>query len=293
MSQFKVSQYTDTYVIYELVETSTDSRVLVCPERGGIVIGCKLLGKELFYLDKKTFEDPAANIRGGNPVLFPICGPLEDSQYNWEGVTYRMGQHGVARNRSWDIVGTSEDNEASITIRLRADEETLASYPFRFELIFTYALVNGELHTRQTYRNIGDNSPMPFYAGFHPYFAIEGGKDIAYDTDATRYIDYNDNVVKPYTGSVDLEPMVESFCLLDAKRSSISFPNGSGTRVRLTYDPLFKYVVIWSLKDRPFVCVEPWMAQPLEMNRREELVLLLAGEELQANMTISCENVSS
>lgn len=289
MSQFTVSAYIDTFEIYELKETSTDSRVLVCPERGGIVIGCQLRGEELFYLDKSTLDDPSANIRGGNPVLFPICGPLKDSTYTWEGRDYNMGQHGVARNAAWEVVGTSEAGEASITLSLRANETSLAAYPFHFELIFTYALVGGELHTRQQYRNVGQSGPMPFYAGFHPYFAVQGSKDIAYETDATRYIDYNDDLVKPYTGSVDLEPMKESFCLLDARRSDISFPNGSGSQVRLTYDPIFKYVVVWTLKDRPFVCVEPWMAQPLELNRGEELVLLQAGETLEATMTIGVE----
>jgi len=289
MAQYQVSNYTDTYEMYELKEAGTDSRVLVCPERGGIVIGCQLRGEELFYLDKATFEDRDANIRGGNPVLFPICGPVKDSVYEWEGKSYRMGQHGVARNRAWEVIGTSEDGEAAVTLRLRASEATREAYPFDFELIFTYALVDGELHIRQQYRNAGSGGPMPFYAGFHPYFLVEGSKNIAYDTDATQYIDYNDNIVKRYEGSVDLEPMVESFCLLDASRSAISFPNGSGTRVRLTYDPIFKYVVIWSVKDKPFVCVEPWMAKPLELNRKEELVLLQAGEELRANMTISCE----
>lgn len=289
MSQYTVSTYTDTFEIYELKEASTDSRVLVCPERGGIVTQCRLRGEELFYLDKSTFDNQEANIRGGNPVLFPICGSLKDSTYEWDGREYNMGQHGVARNMAWEVVGTSSEEEASVTLRLRANETTLAAFPFRFELVFTYALVGGELHTRQQYSNLGQSGPMPFYAGFHPYFAIHGGKDIAYDTDATSYIDYNDNLIKPYTGSVDLEPMKESFCLLDAKRSDISFPNGGGSRVRLTYDPIFKYVVVWTLKDRPFVCVEPWMAQPLELNRGEELVLLQAGETLEANLTIGVE----
>lgn len=289
MSQYTVNNYTDTFSIYELLEPSTSSRVLVCPERGGIVIGCQLNGVELFYLDKATFEQPTANIRGGNPVLFPICGPVQDSLYEWNGKTYKMGQHGVARVSSWEVVGTASDNEASITLRLRANEDTLKSYPFDFELLFTYALVNGELHTRQQYRNLDDKEAMPFYAGFHPYFAIQGGKNIPYESDATRYIDFNDNVVKPYTGSVDLEDLVESVCLLDAVSSEISFPVSEKTRVRLRYDDIFKYVVIWSVKDRPFVCVEPWMAMPLEMNRREELVMVQPGGALQANLVISCD----
>lgn len=286
MGHYEVNTITDTYTLYELKEPSTSSRVLVCPERGGIVISCELHGTELFYLDRSTFENPAANIRGGNPVLFPICGPVKDSVYEWNGRTYRMNQHGVARVNPWEVVSVSTEDEASVTLRLRANESTREAYPFDFELLFTYALVNGELHTRQTYRNEGNNGSMPFYAGFHPYFAIEGSKDIPYETDATTYVDYNDNMEKPYNGRIDLDNLAESVCLLDAKRSEIAFPVREGVSVRMRYDDIFRYVVIWSVKDRPFVCVEPWMAMPLEMNRREELVMVEPGEELRANLKI-------
>lgn len=289
MDHYEVNVITDTYTLYELKEPSTSSRVLVCPERGGIVISCELHGTELFYLDRATFENPDANIRGGNPVLFPICGPVKNSEYEWNGRTYRMNQHGVARVEPWEVVSVSTEGEASVTLRLRANENTRAAYPFDFELLFTYTLVNGELHTRQTYRNAGSNGSMPFYAGFHPYFAMEGSKDIPYETDATTYVDFNDDVEKPYNGRIDLDHLVESVCLLDAKRSEIAFPVREGVSVRMRYDDIFKYVVIWSVKDRPFVCVEPWMAMPLEMNRREELVMVEPGEELRANLTIRVE----
>lgn len=289
MSNYEVRNYQDTYTLYELTESSTSSRVLVCPERGGIVIGCQLHGLELFYLDKATFEDPTANIRGGNPILFPISGQLENSSYKWNDQTYTMANHGVARTAVWDVVSTETEGEASITIRLRSNEQTMQAYPFAFELLFTYALQDGQLHTRQQYRNLSESEAMPFYAGFHPYFAIDSSKRIAYESDATRYVDYNDNVEKPFDGVIDLEGLVESVCLLDAHKNEIAFPVVEGTRVRLTYDDIFKYVVIWSVNDRPFVCVEPWMAMNKELNRQEELVMLKAGEELRANFTISCE----
>lgn len=289
MNAFEVRHYKETYTLYELTESSTNSRIVVCPERGGIVIGCQLNGVELFYLDKATFENPIANIRGGNPILFPICGQLENQSYEWNGQTYKMANHGVARTAVWEVVDTASDGEASITIRLRSNEQTLQSYPFAFELLFTYALKDGQLHTRQQYRNLGESEAMPFYAGFHPYFAIDTDKNIAYESDATRYVDYNDNVVKPFTGKIDLEDLVESVCLLDSKKSEISFPVSKETRVHLTYDDIFKYMVLWSVKDRPFICAEPWMAATGELNRQEELVMLGAGEELRANFTISCQ----
>ncbi|GLX67397.1 aldose epimerase [Paenibacillus glycanilyticus] len=288
MSQFQVTSYTDTFKIYELIEESTSSRILVCPERGGIVIGCQLNGLEVFYLDKATFEHPTANIRGGNPILFPICGQLENKTYIWDGKSYEMANHGVARTSAWEVVSTNTDGEASITIVLRSNEQTKESYPFDFEVTFTYALVNGELHIRQQYRNLTDTASMPFYAGFHPYFNADS-KNLAYETDATTYLDYNDMVEKPYTGELDLDGMVESVTLLGAKKREIAFPVSGGARVRMTYDDIFKYVQVWSVQDKPFVCVEPWMAMTGELNRQEELVMVEAGSTLSANLTISCE----
>ncbi|MGO4108895.1 aldose epimerase family protein [Paenibacillus sp. YAF4_2] len=288
MSQFQINSYTDTYKIYELIEEGTSSRIQVCPERGGIVIGCQLNGLEVFYLDKATFEHPTANIRGGNPILFPICGQLDNRTYIWDGKSYDMANHGVARTSVWEVAGTNTDGEASITIVLKSSEVTKDSYPFDFELSFTYALVNGELHIRQQYRNLTDVAAMPFYAGFHPYFLTDS-KRLAYETDATRYLDYNDMVEKPFTGVLDLDGMVESVTLLDPVKREITFPVIEGARVRMTYDDVFKYVVLWSVQDKPFVCVEPWMAMTGELNRQEELYMLEAGGTLNANLTISCE----
>jgi len=289
MSNYSVDTYTDTYTLYELKEASTNSRVLVCPERGGIVIGCQLFGQELFYLDKATFDNPATNIRGGNPILFPICGSVEQGIYNWKGQAYSIGQHGVARSSAWEVIGTNASDNASITISLRSNEQTLQAYPFEFELQFTYELKDGKLHTRQSYRNLSSYEKMPFYAGFHPYFALEGSKVLPYETDATEFLDYNDFVVKPYDGVVDLESRVESVCFLNAKKREIAFPVSGGTRVRLSYDDAFKYVVLWSIKDRPFICVEPWMAMPGEMNRQEELILLEPGDSQNNVLTISID----
>ncbi|MFB9325874.1 aldose epimerase [Paenibacillus aurantiacus] len=286
MSQYAVTQHEDVYTLYTLADASTDSAVTICPERGAIAISCRLNGEELFYLDRDTFVDPEANIRGGNPILFPICGQLVNGRYEWDGVTYPMRNHGVARNRPWEVVSYSAEGEAVLTVRLVSGEGTLGEYPWHFELLFTYVLKNGELHIRQTYRNLSDTA-MPMYAGFHPYFRTSS-KAIVYNTDATRYLDYNDNEVKPLEGVVDLEGLKESIALLDAGLSQIGFPgpDGSGA-VTLRYSDAFKYVVLWQVDGKPFICVEPWMALTTELNRREELPMVAAGEELQLELSIA------
>ncbi|WP_199620434.1 aldose epimerase family protein [Paenibacillus alkalitolerans] len=287
MSNYSVTTYTDNYMIYELAEEHTSSRVCICPERGGIVTSHIAGGKELLYMDKQTFYDPQANIRGGIPVLFPICGQLADGSYEWQGRKYSMKNHGVARISPWEAIGTKQHGEASVTLKLGSDEASREQFPFDFELVFTYTLKNSALHILQEYRNLSDTD-MPMYAGFHPYFAADS-KNISYETDARLYYDYNDNEQKPFTGSLDLSEMVESAALLGAENREISFRPSSDRVIRMKYSEHFKYVVLWSVPGKPFVCVEPWMALTSELNRKQELVLVKPNETLRAELSVSCD----
>lgn len=287
----RVTSFTDTYVMYELSESATHSRIVICPERGGIMIGCRLQDKELFYLDRDTFLNPEANIRGGNPVLFPICGQLEGGQYEWEGVTYRMKNHGVARILSWEVAAQGSDGSAWITLVLRSNEQTLESFPFEFELRFTYRLQNGVVSIEQQYINRSQQR-MPVIAGFHPYFATNH-KNLAYDTDATRMLDYNDNQEKPFEGSVNLGGLVESIALLDAEKNEIEFRLDGECRVKLSYSEHFRYIVLWSVEGKPFVCVEPWTALNAALNRKEGLIMVAPGEALEADFQIACTRIQA
>jgi len=286
-ARYEVARHTDHYPIYELLDHGTDSSVRICPERGGIVIGARLNGREILYLDKETFYDPDANIRGGIPVLFPICGQLRQGEYEWDGRMYQMRNHGVARNHPWEVEDEQvSENGAEVTLVLQSTPVTLASYPFDFQLRFTCRLNNGVLSIEQAYCNLS-NKPMPMTAGFHPYFATEE-KDLSYATDAKQYRDYNDETIKPFTGSIDLGRMKESAAFLDASRPEIAFPLSAHTTIRLTYSEQFRYVVLWSVEGKPFVCVEPWTALNEALNDKQGLLDVPPGEALQLEFAIVC-----
>ncbi|WP_066370937.1 aldose epimerase family protein [Neobacillus fumarioli] len=272
--------------VYELIDKEAGSWLRVVPERGGIIIGYGVGGEEILFLNKETLYDPGKNIRGGIPILFPISGQLDGGEYVWNGQTFRMKNHGVARNQPWGVIDTEqEENEAAITIRLESNPETRKEYPFDFELVFTYRVTNQNLLIEQQYRNLSD-AAMPMYPGFHPYFRTSV-KDLTYETDAKTYIDYNDMKVKEIQGSLDLTGQKESFALLDARKKYISFELPDRKKqITLSYSDQFKYIVLWTEKDQEFVCVEPWMALTGELNRKEELVMVSSGETLTANLTI-------
>ncbi|WP_134682695.1 aldose epimerase family protein [Brevibacillus migulae] len=283
---FQIREYEDKYRIYELIDESTGSWVKVAPERGGIIIGFGVNGKELLYLDKDTFYDEAANIRGGIPILFPICGALSGGTYQWNGQFYEMKGHGFARNLSWEVISTeAAAGEASITMRLQSTEDTKKVYPFDFEVIYRYTLKGNQLDIHQEYANRSAQE-MPFYAGLHPYF-LTAEKELPYETDATQYYDYNDGQVKSYEGRIDLNKFVESAMFLEAKTPAISFPlPEAGKQIVMEYGQVFRYIVLWSVAGKDFVCVEPWMGRKDEMNRKEELQLVAPGQTLRTHVSI-------
>lgn len=272
--------------VYELTNRENGSWLRVVPERGGIITSFGVEGEEFLFLNKETLYDTEKNIRGGIPILFPISGQLENGKYEWEGKVYHMKNHGVARNNPWEVINTSEDEtKASITLRLTSNEETKKQYPFDFEVVFTYTVTQNSLRIDQAYRN-DSYEAMPIYAGFHPYFQT-AMKNLSYQTDARTYLDYNDMKINTIKGPIDLTNKKESFVLLDAVKNEISFELPDRKKsITMVYGDEFKYIVLWTESGQPFVCVEPWMAQTDELNRKEELVMVKPGETLHTYTTI-------
>jgi D-hexose-6-phosphate mutarotase len=73
------------------------SEAVLAPARGGLLAALRLRGRDLLFLDEKTYADPSANVRGGSPVLSPSPGKLAGD--TWAHGTLR--QHGFARNLPW------------------------------------------------------------------------------------------------------------------------------------------------------------------------------------------------
>jgi galactose mutarotase-like enzyme len=274
------------FPIYEIKDITTNSWFRISPKRGGIVTSYGVNGEEQLYLDKPTFDDPKANIRGGIPILFPICGQLVNKTYEWDDQVYLMDNHGVARTNPWEVVGTEQQpGYASITIKQMSTAETLEAYPFAYELVFTFRLQEQRLHIEQEYRN-NSNADMPMYAGFHPYFLVDH-KDNTLESDASQIIYLTERKQVPYTGEVEMSKLPDSIAFSKAASKKISFQPKAGHEIHLTYGEEFQYVVIWSLDGKPFMCVEPWMALTNEFNRKQELVLVKPNIPLKTFMTIS------
>jgi galactose mutarotase-like enzyme len=271
---------------YRLTGDGPDvARAEIVPQRGGIVTRFFAAGREVLALDESTLRDPAKNVRGGIPVLFPAPGKLRDGRALLGGVGCQMKQHGFARDLPWCVI---EERPAALTLALDSSETTRRLFPFDFRLTFTFALEGPSLRIDQRYENLS-KEPMPLHAGFHPYFLVPDGEKprATITTRATRVFDNVTKAERAFEG-FDLTLPEVDLHLVDhgGSRSTLTRPDGKGV-VEIEASPEFGRWVVWTLAGKDFVCVEPWTAPADALNTGERLIWLEPGDQRRLWMRLT------
>lgn len=271
---YKVSSQQRQYNTYILSDSSTNSQVEVVPERGGIVTSWQINEKEVFYLDTDRFTHPDLSVRGGNPILFPLCGNLPNDTYSVDGKEYKIKQHGFARELPWTATTQSTDGKAGLTIELSGNEQTKAVYPFDFHLAFTYELRGNTLEIHQEYKNLS-STPMPFSSGFHPYFLCGDKNQLKADIPSASYEDNRTKENFAFDGKFDFDrDEIDSVFGKLSSRSTSVIDNDRQLKIAIDYDDLYTYLVFWTVKGKDFYCLEPWSATRNSLNTKEYLTVL-------------------
>lgn len=276
----------EEYLTYILKDLDSNSRLEIVPEKGGIVTDWTIQGQKIFYLDKERFKNPQLSVRGGIPVLFPICGNLPDNTYSYQEKSYILKQHGFARDLPWIVKNQDTDHGASLTVSLRNDAETIKVYPFEFELNFTYKLLGKKLIIEQSYHNKSEKK-MPFCAGFHPYFFCGDKTQLTLEIPAETYKTKTEDKIYSFNGELDynLEEIDIAFTQLQGQ--TVAFIDGKRhLKVEISYSDLFSTLVFWTVKDKDFICVEPWSAPRNAFNTGEQLNYLQPDEIYTAQVSI-------
>ncbi|ELS05140.1 galactose mutarotase-like enzyme [Xenococcus sp. PCC 7305] len=286
---FTISQEQKQYSTYLLTDTTANTQIEVVPERGGIITHWRKAEQEILYLDEARYADPTKTIRGGVPILFPICGNLPDDTYSYQGNEYKLPQHGFARNLPWDVIATSTDDCASITLSLKSDESTLAVYPFACEIVFTYQLRGNSLTILQAYTNNSD-SDMPFSAGFHPYFTVGEKQQLELDIPETKYFSNVTKTMMDFSGSFDFDLDEIDAAFVPMRKNSSSFSDRD-RKITLEYPDFFSTIVFWTVKGKDFICLEPWSAPRNAINTGEKLIYIKPGTTYNSTLTMNCETI--
>ena len=102
-------------------QLDSNNYIKFCPKRGGVITNWVSDGKEILYFDKKRFMYKTKSIRGGIPILFPICGNLNTSSSVFGTDYLQLTQHGFARDLQWQY--SFNENEKSLCLILNASKK--------------------------------------------------------------------------------------------------------------------------------------------------------------------------
>jgi galactose mutarotase-like enzyme len=275
---FTISLKQEQYLTYILSDQKAHSRIEVVPERGGIITSWRIQGQEMLYLDKERFANPQLSIRGGIPILFPICGNLPNNTFTYQNKQYILKQHGFARDSSWNVVSQSTDNSAQIILTLKSNQETKLIYPFDFELIFSYEIRANKLTICQSYTN-NSKQKMPFSSGFHPYFWCKDKSKLKLNIPATEYQDQITKQVYPFQDNLDYEREEIDIIFPSIKGNTAGFSDYErNLKLTINYSQLFSNLVFWTVKGKDYICLEPWSAPRNALNTGENLSYLEPGK---------------
>ncbi len=269
------------YQHWEYINIETRDSLRIVPERGGIVTSWICKGKEIFYLDELRFNQPQKSIRGGMPILFPICGNIPENLAYINKIPYPLNQHGFARDLCWEI--TLLEDKMGVRITLHSTKKTLTIYPFKFRLLIELRLRKSTLEITSKIINYS-NITMPFSFGLHPYFQISDLKNVNLLGLPKECINQK-NLLKEKTScqlnnlfkGVDfLAEPISSTCLIDSSKDLC---------IELKMQEPFLYNVIWTDPPRQMICLEPWTSKRNSINTGDNLLNLSPQQE----KIISCE----
>nr|WP_294518236.1 aldose 1-epimerase family protein [uncultured Rhodopila sp.] len=244
------------------------------------------------------------------PVLFPIVGRLRDDTLIHNGRSYRLTQHGFARDRRFTWV---ERSAAGCRLVLADDAQTRGMYPFAFRFEIAYAIAEATLEITYTVTNTGEEV-LPASMGAHPAFRwplVPGEPKDAYaltfDADETAPLRgvaggllTEANRPSPISGRrlALTEALFDADALIlehPASRS-VRFAAATGPSLTVSWDG-FEQLGLWSRAGADFLCIEPWrgMASPAdfagEFVQKPWLMLIPPGESRSAvhRMTVQSD----
>ena len=253
------------------------SRALVSPAHGARLLCWSVGDWEVVRWPGNAEWSRPQKVRGGDPVLFPfIARSFHDNKIGFwkspDGTVRPAPMHGFARDSAFSIVSA---DEASVEMRLEANDTTRAVYPFDFRFEVSLQLGEDSLEVVYLVTNTGKD-PLPWSAGHHFYLGIPASERAAWRLElpcrhwASQDFSTGEIQLRDPATAVDVlsnpdwidrlhvQPDLDRIRLAHAASGrAISFKDTS------PQSGSWYCATTWTERpDSDFFCVEPWSALP-------------------------------
>ena len=236
------------------------------------------------------------------PVLFPIVGSLKNNTTYIDGKKYQMSQHGFARDMVFDIVNISEREHTYV---LKYNEDTLKMYPYKFELYISYFIEDNKLTVTYKVKNL-DIRPIYFGIGGHPAFIIDLKNNkykVEFENEENniKFSQLDAGLISYKNNYINNSLMSNNRCIEISKdtfsHDAIIMSGLSSRKLRLYENNIeklefefgqFKYLSLWSKKNAPFLCIEPWQTTADYTDSNQDFTLKKDNIKLEVNEEYKC-----
>lgn len=255
----------------------------ISPSRGAAIEHLSLQGEQVLgRLPNYHFE---------SSFLFPFPNRLAEGNFTFEGKEFQFDKndfgrpnalHGFIHDKEFNIQKLGDD----ILECIWQSDDTLASYPFNYQVKITFQLKAAELEIRVQVTNNGETN-MPFGFGWHPYFLVDKPKQVKLKLPKVEKVEVNEILIP--TGKVSAFSTFEAFALIDGhqmdsclklKRKAFrnrSFLDSGRFKLEVWQSDAFPFIQVFTPEDQKAFAIEPMTCTIDALNNDEGFIILDGG----------------
>jgi aldose 1-epimerase len=308
--------------VIQLEDAVSQIVVSIAPSAGNLAFEMKVKGHNILRFPYASLDDfrrrPGLS---GIPFLAPWANRLDEQAFYANGKKYAFDMelgnvrgaipiHGfLSYAREWQVVEAKSDGASAwVTSRLEVFRQPMwmAQFPFAHTIEMTHRLQNGALEVATRIQNLSAEA-MPVAVGFHPYFQLTDSPRDEWTISVGARTEWVLSPSKIPTG--ETRPITERFpnpnaallkdhdldhvfgdLVRSAGRAVVSVKGKSQT-LDVVLDDNYRAVVLYSPKDRDFICIEPMAGITDAMNLAQrglykELQSIAPGQTWEARFWV-------
>jgi aldose 1-epimerase len=284
-AQYSVRRHDD---VIQLEDATSQIVVSIAPSAGNVAFEMKVKGRNVLRFPYASLEEfksrPALS---GIPFLAPWANRLDEQAFYANGRKYAFDMelgnvrgahpiHGFLSYVSqWQVVDAKADGASAwVTSRLEFFRQPawIAQFPFAHTIEMTHRLRDGALEVATRIQNLSAE-PMPVAIGFHPYFQLTDSARDEWTLSVGARTEWVLSPDKIPTG--ETRPIEQRFPnpgaallkehdldhvfgdLVRVSGRAVVSVKGKSQALDVVLGENYRAVVLYSPKDRDFICVEP------------------------------------